>query len=97
MFYKIYIKMKKITLSCLFLLVVFSADLRACGYSFVGGCSSMIHLKINGTEGIFAIDSCNADPLFQGLQLGNLRNLNLSGASVITWESCTNNVTDAAI
>lgn len=74
-----------------------TADLHACGYSFVGGCSSHIRLKINGTEDEFAIAACDYETAFQGLQLGNLRSLSLSGASVITWESCINNVTSASL
>ncbi len=77
--------------------VLLHANVLACGYSFVGGCSSHIRLKINGTEGVFAIDPCNSETAFQGLQLGNIRSLALSGGSVITWESCINNVTAAAI
>lgn len=74
-----------------------AADLHACGYSFVGGCSSHIRLKINGTEDEFAIASCDYETVFQGLQLGNLRSLTLSGGSVITWESCINHVSAAAL
>ncbi len=77
--------------------ILIHANVLACGYNFVGGCSSHIRLKINGTEGVFAIDPCNSETAFQGLQLGNIRSLAISGGSVITWESCINNVTAAAI
>ena len=69
----------------------------ACGYDFVGGCSSNVHLKINGTVGAFAIAPCQNQVNFHGMQLGNIQSLRLSGAEAITWESCINNVTAAAL
>jgi hypothetical protein len=79
------------------LLVLGKVDLSACGYNFVGGCSSHLSLGINGTVGRFAIDPCNSETQYQGLQLGTIRTLAISGAEVITWESCINNVTAATM
>lgn len=69
----------------------------ACGYDFVGGCSSNVSLKVNGTEGSFAIATCENQVNFNGLLLGNIQSLRLSGADAITWESCINNVTAAEL
>jgi hypothetical protein len=81
----------------LFAFVIGATPAIACGYDFVGGCSSEIHLKVNNTEGIFAIAPCQYETAFNGLQLGTIRDLNISGASAITWESCINNVTNIAV
>ena len=78
-------------------LLVAHTNIAACGYDFIGGCATHIRLKINGTEGNFAVSECVSEPAFQGLQLGNLRTLVLSGGSMITWESCINNITSGAI
>jgi hypothetical protein len=67
---------------------------RGCGYNFVGGCSSGLDLQINGTEGHFAIAPCPYETAFDGLQLGTIQSLRLTGANGITWESCINNVTE---
>ncbi len=74
-------------------LFLFSAQkTAACGYDWVGDCSSAVHLRINGTLDSFDIADCPAGIRFKGLYLGNLRNLSLANAKAITWESCINNV-----
>lgn len=83
-----------------FILIAFMlgpAPANACGYDFIGGCSSNIRLRINNTEGTFAMAPCQYETAFNGLQLGTIRDLNISGASAITWESCINNVTNVAV
>ncbi|MFN0035348.1 MAG: hypothetical protein ACKVUS_09780 [Saprospiraceae bacterium] len=64
----------------------------ACGYAWVGDCSSFVHLRINGTLDSFIIADCPAGIRFDGLHLGTLQNLSLANAKAITWESCINNV-----
>ncbi len=81
----------------LLLLCFGQVQLIACGYDFVGGCATHISLGINGTTGRFAIEPCNSETQVQGLQLGTVRTLSITGAEVITWESCINNVTSAAV
>jgi len=64
----------------------------ACGYDWVGECSSSVHLRINGTLDSFIIADCPSGIRFNGLHLGTLQNLSLANARAITWESCFNNV-----
>jgi hypothetical protein len=64
----------------------------ACGYDWVGECSSAVHLKINGTLDSFTIADCPSGIHFDGIHLGTLQTLSLANAKAITWESCQNNV-----
>jgi hypothetical protein len=77
--------------------LVLSNHAFACGYNFVGECSSNIHLRINHTLDSFAIALCPSGARFDGLDLGMVQSLSLANAKVITWESCQNNVTAAAL
>lgn len=65
----------------------------ACGYDWVGDCSSALHLRINGTLDSFDIADCPSGIRYEGLHLGTLKSLSLANAKAITWESCFNNVT----
>lgn len=69
----------------------------ACGYDWVGGCSTSIHLRINGTLDSFSVAACPNAHRFNGLQLGSLQSLSLANAKAITWESCQNNVTSVSL
>lgn len=81
-----------------FLPVFFHPHLsKACGYDWVGECSSSVHLSINGTLDSFTIADCPSGIDFQGLDLGVLRTLTLANARSITWESCQNNVSGVAL
>lgn len=64
----------------------------ACGYSFVGDCSTSISLKINGTTDSFAVAPCPGVLKFDGFALGSLQSLSIVRAKAATWESCQNNV-----
>lgn len=79
------------------LLCVACSRVSACGYDFVGGCSSNVSVKINGTKGTFVIAACTGQANFQGLVLGNIQSLRLAGAECITWESCQNNVSAGSL
>lgn len=81
----------------LFYLVLSQTKLSACGYNFVGGCSTYIGLNINGTQDSFTVNPCISGRPFDGLQLGNIRNLSLMSARATTWESCINNVTNVVL
>lgn len=83
--------------SLVFLLAIALPNGFACGYSFVGDCSSSISLKINGTLDSFAIAPCPGVLQFDGFALGSLQSLSIAGAKAVTWESCQNNVTGAAL
>lgn len=77
----------------LFLLFTFSSkNILACGYNFVGDCSTSISLKINGTQDSFAVASCPNLLKFDGFSLGSLQSLSIARAKATTWESCHNNV-----
>ncbi len=80
-----------------FLLIIAVPNGFACGYSFVGDCSSSISLRINGTVDSFAIAPCPDVLQFGGFVLGNLQSLSIIRAKAVTWESCQNNVTGAAL
>lgn len=74
-------------------LILFSAPkASACGYAWVGECSSAVHLRINGTLDSFTIADCSFGLRFDGMYLGTLQQLSLANARAITWESCYNNV-----
>lgn len=77
--------------------VFYTGPLHACGYSFVGGCSTHIGLEINGTRDSFPVDVCAFGGPFDGLDLGNIRTLKMRFANAITWESCVNNVTNVTL
>lgn len=69
----------------------------ACGYSFIGACSTSIGLRINGTVDSFSVDQCYVGAHFDGLALDTIQSLELQGGKAITWESCTNNVTGVGL
>lgn len=69
----------------------------ACGYDFVGNCSTSISLRINGTQDSFAVAPCPGVLKFDGFALGNLQSLSIARAKAATWESCYNNVSGVAL
>ncbi len=69
----------------------------ACGYSFVGDCSSNISLRINGVTDSFAVATCHDVLQFDGFSLGPLQTLSITKAKAVTWESCQNNVAGVAL
>ena len=69
----------------------------ACGYSFIGECSTGIHLRVNNTLDSFNVSECSFGKTFDGLNLGTIQSLNLAKATAITWESCINNVTSVGL
>lgn len=69
----------------------FSEKSAACGYNFIGGCSSDISLRINGHVTKFNLASCYGTQL-NGLQLGEIQSLGIHYGFAETWESCINNV-----
>lgn len=73
-------------------LFFFQQQSQACGYSFIGGCSTGISLRINGTTDSFNIAECPFGLRFDGLDLGNVRTLEIAKCRAVTWESCINNV-----
>ena len=76
-----------------FCFLVAQTPLRACGYSFVGSCSSDIGLRINGTSAFFAVADCSYGNPFNGTVLPDIQSLSISYGFAATWESCYNNVT----
>ena len=85
-------KFKYVLTPFLFLFYLLPQHLRACGYSFIGECSTGIHLRINNSLDSFNLAGCSFGKSFDGLDLGNIQSLNLARATAITWESCDNNV-----
>jgi len=65
----------------------------ACGYGYIGDCSTGVHLSINGTVDSFEVATCPFLKSFNGLDLGSIQSLSLVKATSVTWESCLNNVT----
>ncbi len=87
---------------CAFALLVlihfsFPSQLSACGYDFIGDCSTSIGLRINGTPDSFSLASCPFGTVFNGLDLGLIQSLSLIKGKGVTWESCQNNVTNIAL
>ena len=76
---------------------LYSTAVRACGYGFIGNCSTNIGLRVNGTIDSFAIAPCPDIPDFHGLQLKTIQSLSLIHARSLNWESCYNNVTSVTI
>lgn len=64
----------------------------ACGFDYIGDCSTAIFLDINGTRDSFYVAQCPFGIQFDGLALGNIRTLRLPKVKGATWESCQNNV-----
>ncbi len=81
----------------LFIIKLLPQHIHACGYSYIGECSTGIHLRINNTLDSFNIAECSFGKNFDGLDLGNIQTLNLARATAITWESCDNNVTSVGL
>lgn len=80
------------------LIFVFSKHpVTACGYNFIGDCSTSISLKINGTQDSFAVASCPGVLKFDGFTIGSLESLSIARAKATTWESCLNNVSGVAL
>ena len=69
----------------------------ACGFNFIGDCSTNISLNINGTLDSFAVAPCPGVLKFDGFELGNLQSLSIARAKATTWESCLNNVSGVAL
>jgi hypothetical protein len=69
----------------------------ACGYNFLGDCSTSISLKINGTLDSFAVAPCPDVLKFDGFALGSLQSLSIACTKAATWESCQNNVSGVAL
>ncbi|MBN8684192.1 MAG: SprB repeat-containing protein [Chitinophagales bacterium] len=78
---------------CLIAFLLLHSELHACGYGFIGDCSTRIRLRINNTPDSFNIAACNYGHTFQQTNLGAIRNLQLDGGDGFTWESCQNNAT----
>ncbi len=70
----------------------FSKKATACGYSFIGDCSSEIGLRINGNVSKLSIADCFYRTQVNGLHLGNMQSLSIQYGFSETWESCINNV-----
>lgn len=85
---------RRLFVACLWALCFPFSTVWACGYDFVGSCSSSIGLSINGTPDSFLLASCEFDKELDGLVAGNLYALRLRSAHATTWESCINNVTN---
>lgn len=81
--------------ACLF--IFSNQKIAACGYNFVGDCSTSISLKINGTLDSFAVAPCPDVLKFDGFSLGSLQSLSIVRAKAATWESCQNNVSGMAL
>jgi hypothetical protein len=78
---------------CCLNLWIFPAESKACGFGYIGSCSSDIHLKINNTPDSFHVAPCPFSHQFGGLNLGTIQSLIITKADFISWESCQNNVT----
>ena len=70
----------------------FSKKATACGYSFIGDCSSEIGLRINGNVSKLSIADCFYRTQINGMHLGNVQSLSIQYGFSETWESCINNV-----
>jgi len=80
----------------LFAVLFFPKKTAACGYNFIGNCSSDISLRINGHVTKFNMASCYGAQL-HGLQLGEIQSLGIHYAFAETWESCVNNVSGMVV
>lgn len=80
-----------------FVFLFLNVDSDACGFNFVGDCSTGISLKINGTQDSFAVAPCPGLLKFDGFMLGSLQSLSLVRAKATTWESCQNNVSGVSL
>lgn len=80
-----------------FLFIFSNPDISACGFSFVGDCSTGISLSINGTQDSFAVAYCPGVLKFDGFVLGSLQSLAITRAKAVTWESCQNNVSGMSL
>lgn len=70
---------------------------KACGYDWIGDCSTEVFLKINGVSDSFNVAPCPLGFNLNGLSLGTVQTLSLINAKAITWESCQNNVTGVSL
>lgn len=87
--------MRNCLLACLalgLLSLISPSRATACGYNWIGECSSSVHLRINGSLDSFTIADCPFGVPYNTLHLGTLKTLSLANAKAITWESCINNV-----
>lgn len=64
----------------------------ACGYSFIGDCSSEMGLRINGSVTKLSIADCFYRTQVNGIHLGKVQSLSIQYGFSETWESCINNV-----
>ncbi|HRI58168.1 MAG TPA: SprB repeat-containing protein [Saprospiraceae bacterium] len=89
--------MSRFCVAFVLLFFFFDQKISACGFNFVGDCSTGISLKINGTQDSFVVADCPGGLKFDGFVLGSLQSLSIARAKAITWESCQNNVSGMAL
>ncbi|MBL7817476.1 MAG: HYR domain-containing protein [Saprospiraceae bacterium] len=71
--------------------------LQACGFDFVGSCATAVKFTVNNAPSGYFVTTCaygNSLPSTLGT---NLTTLQLSTATTVSWESCTNMMKETAI
>ena len=85
-------------LTFVFLLSIFFHEKNsACGFDFVGDCATSIRFSANTTSKEYLVTQCPYGNMY-GSSLGTgLTNLQLTSASTMSWESCTNVLVESAV
>jgi GEVED domain/HYR domain/SprB repeat len=87
------IRTQLITLTAFFVFNFISIQKNlACGFDYVGSCATSIRFSINTLPKDYFASTCAYGNAYGGSLGTGLTNLQITNASTVTWESCTNTV-----
>ncbi len=79
------------------LFILFTPKVLACGFDYVGSCATAVRFTANNVHKDYFASTC-AYGTALGSSIGtNLTTLQLSTATTVSWESCTNMLQESAI
>ena len=88
----------RLSINILLILAFTCPKVMACGFDFVGSCATTARLSANGVATDYFVSNCPYSNQLIGANLGtNLTTLQLTSATTITWESCTNMLKATAV
>ena len=86
------------TLFCVLSLFVLSAPkILACGFDFVGSCATAVRFTANNVPKDYFASTCAYGNALSSSIGTNLTTLQLSTATTVSWESCTNFLQESAV
>ena len=78
-------------------IVFINPNIRACGFDFVGSCATAVRFTANNVPKDYFVTTCAYGNALTSNIGTNLTTLQLSTATTVSWESCTNILQESAI